>query len=191
MSTLIWPQDALGQETHLLQRLRDGDLAVVAEVYDRHQRDLCSFASRLLGDRQSAEDLVHDVFMVLPDAIRRFEPGTSLRAFLLGITANRARHHLRSAMRRRRMAERLAHEPTPIGDDPEQHAHRKLLAQTLALILDKLPLDQRVAFVLCDVEGHTSPDAAEILDVPEGTVRTRLFYARQKVRAHLAKEKLR
>lgn len=191
MSTLIWPQDALACEPHFLSRLRSGDLDAIAEVYDRHQEALCSFASRLLGERQAAEDLVHDVFVVLPEVVHRFEPGTSLRAFLLGVTANRARHYVRAAARRRRMTERFANEPTPRVADPEQHAHRKVLARKLANILDKLPHDQRVTFVLCDIDGNDSSEAAEILRIPQATVRTRLFYARQKVRAHLDREKMR
>jgi RNA polymerase sigma-70 factor, ECF subfamily len=191
MSTLIWPREALLEEPHLLQRLRSGDLDAIAEVYDRHQTALCSFASRLLGESQAAEDLVHDVFVVLPDVVHRFEPGTSLRAFLLGVTANRAKHYVRAAARRRRMTERLALEPSPPPDDPEQHAHRKVLARVLARILDKLPLDQRTTFVLCDVECNSPCEVAEILGIPQATVRTRLFYARQKVRAHLQREKLR
>jgi len=191
MNSLTWPRDARIEEPHLLERLRAGQLEAIAEVYDHHQEALCSFASRLLGERQAAEDLVHDVFVVLPDVMHRYEPGTSLRAFLLGVTANRARHHVRAAARRRRMTDRLAHEPAAPGDDPEQHAHRKILAQRLARILDKLPLDQRTTFVLCDIEGHAASEAAEILRIPPATVRTRLFYARQKVRAHLVREKMR
>jgi RNA polymerase sigma-70 factor (ECF subfamily) len=191
MSTLIWPQDALACEATFLSRLRSGDLDAIAEVYDRHQEALCSFASRLLGERQAAEDLVHDVFVVLPEVVHRFEPGTSLRAFLLGVTANRARHYVRAAARRRRMTERFANEPMPRVADPEQHAQRKLLARKLANILDKLPHDQRVTFVLCDIDGNDSSEAAEILRIPQATVRTRLFYARQKVRAHLNREKIR
>jgi RNA polymerase sigma-70 factor (ECF subfamily) len=189
MSTLIWPDDAVAPEAHFLVRLQSGDVDAITDVYDRHHEALCSFASRLLGERQAAEDLVHDVFVVLPSVVHRFVPGTSLRAFLLGVTANRARRHVRAAARRRRMTERLANEPAPRRDDPEEQAHRKVLARRLANILDKLPHDQRIAFVLCDVEGNDCAAAAAILGIPHATMRTRLFYARQKVRAHLSREK--
>jgi RNA polymerase sigma-70 factor (ECF subfamily) len=187
MSTLIWPEQVVGDDRELLERVRGRDPATIGEIYDRHHRDLCAFASRLLGDTQAAEDLVHDVFIVLPGVIHRLEVGKSLRGFLLGITANRARHYVRAAARRRKMTERLANEPAQAQDDPEQRTHDKRLADILARILDKLPLDQRVAFVLCDIEARESPEVAAILGIPEGTVRTRLYYARQKVRALLAK----
>jgi RNA polymerase sigma-70 factor (ECF subfamily) len=54
--------------------------------------------------------------------------------------------------------------------------------------LDSLPLDQRVAFVLCDVEERTSGEAAELAGAPEATLRTRLFHARKKLRTALTKE---
>jgi RNA polymerase sigma-70 factor (ECF subfamily) len=72
--------------------------------------------------------------------------------------------------------------------DPETNARRKELSQALMRALDKLPLDQRVAFVLCEVEERTSRDAAEIARVPEGTLRTRLFHAKRKLREELARE---
>ena len=54
--------------------------------------------------------------------------------------------------------------------------------------MDELPIEQRTALVLCDLEDHTSTEAAAILGVPEGTVRTRLFHARRKLREALGAE---
>ena len=56
---------------------------------------------------------------------------------------------------------------------------------TVTLALDALPIEQRVAFVLCEVEDRTSREAAEIIGAPEGTVRTRLFHAKRKLREEL------
>lgn len=174
------------EEAALLERLRDGEPAAVAEVYDRHQATVHAFARRLIGDAAAAQDLVHETFVSLPSAIRRFEGGSSLRTFLLSIAVNHARHHLRAASRRRQAMERFAHEtdaPPPSG--PEQHAMRVDLARELSRALDLLPLDQRVAFVLCEVEERTSKEAAHIVGAPEATVRTRLFHAKKKLRDEL------
>lgn len=72
--------------------------------------------------------------------------------------------------------------------DPEREAYRRQLARSLERALDELPHAQRVAFVLCEVEGLTAAEAALIADAPEATVRTRLFHARRKLRASLAAE---
>jgi len=60
------------------------------------------------------------------------------------------------------------------------------LGRLLAMALDELPVDQRVAFVLCEVEERTSREVAEITDVPEDTVRTRLHHAKKKLREELS-----
>lgn len=175
-------------EESLLARIKRGDPEAIGEIYDEHHGALCSFATRLLGDDHAAEDLVQDVFVALPALIEKLRPEASLRSFLLGIAANRARHHLRARSRRRKFAERLGFEPVARVEDPERLRERRGLAEALARALDELPVDQRVTFVLKEIEGYSCRDAAEILGIPEATVRTRVFHARQRLRSSLAAE---
>jgi RNA polymerase sigma-70 factor (ECF subfamily) len=172
-------------EEELLERVRRGDLDAIAVVYDAHHDALCSFAKRLLVDAHAAEDLVQDVFLVLPSVAHRLGEGASLRAFLLGIAANRARHQRRSWLRRLRLTARLECEPVPSSATPEALSERKDLAAALARALDALPFDQRVTFVLKEIEGYSAREVALSLSVPEATVRTRVFHAKQKLRALL------
>jgi RNA polymerase sigma-70 factor (ECF subfamily) len=182
---------ATAQDPSLLERAQRGDVAAVAEIYDRHHGPLCAFARRLLGSDAAAEDLVHDVFLVLPEVLRRADPGGSLRRFLMAVAANRAKHHFRARSRFEKMADRLAHERVPDVENPEQQTSRRALAARLSRALDVLSFEQRVAFVLCEIEGRGSPEAAAILGIPESTVRTRLFGARRALRKHLTSEELR
>ncbi|MCB9594531.1 MAG: RNA polymerase sigma factor [Sandaracinaceae bacterium] len=174
----------------LVWRLRANERSAVAEVYDRHHEVLRRFARRLLGNDAAAEDLVHDVFLHLPKAIRRFEGRSSLRTFLVSVAANRCRHHVRAAIRYRRATERYAEHraPTRPVQPDERHAQREM-AERLARALDELPVDQRVAFVLSVIEGRTNAEVALITDVPEVTVRTRVLRARQKLKALLEGER--
>jgi RNA polymerase sigma-70 factor (ECF subfamily) len=73
---------------------------------------------------------------------------------------------------------------------PEEDVVRKRLAMALSRALDELPVDQRVAFVLCEVEERSSGEVSAIVEAPEATVRTRLFHARRKLRELLTKEAL-
>lgn len=175
-------------EESLLARIKRGDPDAMGEIYDEHHGALCSFATRLLADDHAAEDLVQDVFVALPGLIEKLRPDASLRSFLLGIAANRAKHQLRSRSRGRRFAERLGFEPVARVEDPERLRERRGLAEALARALDELPVDQRVTFVLKEIEGYSCRDAAEILGIPEATVRTRVFHARQRLRSSLAAE---
>jgi RNA polymerase sigma-70 factor (ECF subfamily) len=172
----------------LVTRLRRGERTAIGEAYAAHHAAVRAFARRLVGDEMAAEDIVHDVFVRLPDAVARFRGESPLRGFLIGVAANRARHHIRAAMRRRRAMDRLAErEPGGVAN-PGELAMRRRLADRLTAALDELPLDQRVAFVLCEVEQRTAVEAAVILEVPDGTVRSRLFHARKRLRELLAAE---
>lgn len=177
------------EETELYDRALAGDSQAIAAIYDRHHQAVRAFATRLLGDPTAAEDLVHDVFVSLPKALKRWQQNSSLRTFLIGVAVNHARHHARSARRRRAALERLGKEPAPPpADSPEASFRQRELARALRRSLDRLPLRQRVAFVLCEVEERTSVQAAAIVGVSEGTIRSRLHHAKAKLRASLDRE---
>jgi RNA polymerase sigma-70 factor (ECF subfamily) len=177
-------------DSDLVARLRDGDRAAVEEAYLAHHTAIRGFARRLVGDTAAAEDIVHEAFVALPRAIRRFRGEGSLRGFLIGVAANHSRRHIRSAIRRRRVTERLAaHEETQDRTvDATDQLITKQLAGRLWAALDELPLDQRLVFVLCEAEQRTSVEVAAIVGAPEGTVRTRLFHAKRKLREKLGQE---
>jgi RNA polymerase sigma-70 factor (ECF subfamily) len=128
---------------------------------------------------------VQEVFLALPAAMRGFRGEVPLGGFLRGLTINVVRHQRRSAARRLRLLASAAwarlsddgdrRPPSPIGSD---------LAVALAA-LAALPWDQRVAFVLCELEELSAREAAAAVGAPEATIRTRLFHARKKLREHL------
>ena len=180
------PVPASDAEVPYLSRLCDGDLAVLGQAYDEHHAAVRMFARRLLGDA-AAEDLVHDTFLTLPKALRRWNGQGSLRTFIIGIAVNHARHHVRGSLRRRFAMARFAAEPTGPGRSQEQESEQRQLAGFLLRALDTLSFEQRTTFVLCEVEDRSSPEVAEILGIPEATVRTRLHHARLKLRAALEK----
>lgn len=157
----------------------------VAALYAAHQHGLRGFCRRLLGDPEAAEDLVHDVFVALPRALSRYRGEAELGAFLRGMAANQARKHIRAAVRRRRAMDRLAVELEYAADFPPAEVERRVLARQLTAAMDTLPVAQRVAFVLCEVEGLGAAEAGAVVDAPEATMRTRLFHARRKLRAQL------
>jgi RNA polymerase sigma-70 factor, ECF subfamily len=175
----------LHPEALSIERLKLGNLEALGELYDRHHAAVRAFACRLVGDAASAEDLVHEVFLSIPNAIRNFKGDSSLRTFLIAIAVNMSRHHVRAATRRRGAIERMAREPVRTGSDPEGTAMREEAADALVRALDELSHDHRVAFVLCEVEERTSSEVAAIIGAPEGTVRTRLFHAKKKLRESL------
>lgn len=168
----------------LVPRLVRGDRNAVDEAYRTYHAAVRGLARRLLGDSSAAEDIVHETFVTLPKAIRKYRGESSFRSFLLGVAVNHSRRHIRSVMRRRRAMERLAARDavSPTSFDGHAEVVRRQLADRLTLALDQLSFDQREAFVLCEVEQRTSVEVSEILGTPEGTIRTRVFHARRKLR---------
>ena len=172
----------------LIRRLQRGEPAAVGEAYDQHHQAIRAFATRLVGDAELAEDLVQEAFVALPRAISRFRGDSSLRSFVSGVVVNHARHFIRSASRRRATLQRLAKEPLGAAERPDVAAENQSFLEALQRAMDGLPLDQRVAFVVCEVEGRTAAEASLIAGAPEATMRTRLFHAKKKLQSALEAE---
>lgn len=180
--------DEVDDTSHaLVVRLKERDVAAITAVYREHHVAVRRFAQRLVGDVEAAEDLVQDVFVALPSAIGRFRGDCALRTFLVSIAVNHAKNHVRAAARRRAALSRLASEPEPMSPDPHHDLERRALGDRLMTALDSLPLDQRVAVVLSEIEDRTSTEIATIVGAPEGTVRTRIFHAKRKLRELMTK----
>jgi RNA polymerase sigma-70 factor (ECF subfamily) len=182
---------ASSEEGELVTRLRTGNLEALGAAYDAHHEHVRSFARRMVGEDGAAEDLVQETFLTLPRAVARFRGESSLRTFLVSLAVNHARHHVRAAARRRAAAARFGREPRTGVSTPADEAARAELAAALLRALDTLSDDQRAAVVLCVIEERTSQEASLILDVPDATVRTRVFHAKRKLVEALAKEGIR
>jgi RNA polymerase sigma-70 factor (ECF subfamily) len=182
------PANVVSADVMLARRIARGDTDALGHAYDAHHDAVRAFGRRLLGSEAAAEDLVHDVFLALPDVAARFEGRATLRTFIMSIAVNRTRNSRRATARRIGAMERLHQEPREGGEDPESLSERRAMAELLSRLLDELPMDQRVAIVLCVIEERTSGEAAQIVGVPEATVRTRLFHARRKLREMLERE---
>lgn len=169
----------------LIARAVAGDKDAMVSIYRAHFADLRAFAQRLLGCPMAAEDLVHEVFEAVPSALRNFRGECPLGNYLIAVAVRLAHGHLRAAKRRRALEERastvLAVEPAR----PDLNAEQRELAEILTVALDELPLDQRVAFVLCEVEERSSAEVAEILGKRAGTIRARVLLAKRKLRVRL------
>jgi RNA polymerase sigma-70 factor, ECF subfamily len=190
LSQMIAPAPLADAEP-ALPLLREGDLTALGQVYDLHHAAVRTFARRMIGE-EAAEDLVHDTFLSLPKALARWNGDGALRSFIIGIAINHARHYVRARARRQRGLERLSQQPAPLPPhSPEESSEQRQLSELLLRALDSLSFEHRTTFVLCEVEERSSPEVAQILGIPENTVRTRLHHARLKLRAALGREGVR
>jgi RNA polymerase sigma-70 factor (ECF subfamily) len=163
-----------------------GSRDAILALYRAHHAHVRAFTQRLIGDEALAEDLTHEVFLALPKAMASFRGDCSVRSYLISIAARRAHKHIRAAARRRGMETRLARESLPSPSMPDEETERDELARMLIRALDELPPEQRVAFVLCEVEERTSVEVGAMLGEKDVTIRARVFHAKKKLREHLA-----
>lgn len=170
---------------HLLDAVGRGDPQAIRALYREYHEQVRAFARRLLGSEVDTEEVVQEVFLALPKAMRRFRSDSRLATFIMGIAVNHARHYVRAATRRRaamtRFAAEEAEQASTRSEMPDETLAREQLAERLLLVMDQLSEDQRVAFVLCEVEERSSREVAEILGVPGSTVRARVAAAREKL----------
>lgn len=150
-----------------------------------HLDDLFRTAARVLGDRTDAADVVQEAYLQAWRSFHRFETGTNCRAWLYKILFHVIHHHRRRSYRMglRIVGEgdRSLEETVAAGEAPDDAIDAKVLAA-----LDNLPPPFRAAVLLVDVQEFTYREAAEALDVPIGTVMSRLSRGRRALRDELA-----
>lgn len=174
------------------ERIRAGDRAAFADLYDRYAATVHRHAARLTGDLPTAEDVMSETFLTAWRTREQVDPeGGSLGPWLLGIATNKARNHRRGVGRRLAF---LARQPKPKETEDfaeasaERLDHRRELAAVRA-VLDRLRQPEREVLALCVWAGLDYAQTADALGVPVGTVRSRLSRARKRLRA-LADERL-
>ncbi|KOU18741.1 RNA polymerase sigma factor [Streptomyces sp. WM6349] len=163
-------------------RVRSGDPDAYAELFDSYSRTLYNHAFRMTGDWAVAEDVMSAAFLEAWRLRGTVDPeGGSLRPWLLGITTNIARNHCRSNRRFRAAAAVAAAVPDHAEEVAGRLDDRRQIAATLAQ-LSALRRPEREVLLLCLCEGLEYAEAARVLGIPVGTVRSRLSRARTKLR---------
>jgi len=158
------------------------------QIYEQHADFVWRTVRRLGVADTEARDATHDVFLIVHAELGRFEGRSSLRTWLFAICRSVARDFRRRARRGAALAPERDE-----GDEIDLRAdvgraleHQERLAQ-LERILSKLPSEQRNVFILFEIERMTGEELAEALNIPRGTVYSRLALARQTFREELAR----
>jgi RNA polymerase sigma-70 factor (ECF subfamily) len=177
-----------------LTALRDEELLALVirrqeralgQLYDRYGRLVYTIALRITGDRQTAEEVVQDVFQNVWQASGSFQSGIGqFSSWLLGITRHRAIDTTRSKRERARTREQTLDAGLPMSDesDIERDVARSMLRATVRAALQELPTNQRQAVELAYYGDLTRVEIAERLGEPLGTVKTRLRLGLLKLR---------
>ncbi len=149
-----------------------------------HLAALHDTALRLCGNAAEAQDLAHDTYVRALNAADRFEPGTSLKTWLLTILHNLFRTRLRDRGRHAELEldDASVDAPAPLADEETWHA---VTSAQLDSAVESLPQKLREVVVLRDLQGLSYKEIAQVLDLPVGTVMSRLHRGREALRAIL------
>ncbi|MET4922950.1 RNA polymerase sigma factor SigM [Streptomyces sp. PSRA5] len=168
----------------LLARHVEGDPDAFGELVRRHRDRLWAVALRTLGDREEAADAVQDALVSAFRAAHTFRGQSAVTTWLHRITVNACLDRARKAASRKTSpvddTERLDQLLEP-HESAEAPAERQDLHRQLLVALAKLPADQRAALVLVDMQGYPVAEAAQVLDVPVGTIKSRCARGRARL----------
>ena len=187
----IWSQK---DDAALLAAIQDGELGAFTALVGRHQRSLINFFYHLCWDRQAAEDCAQEVFLRVYSHLATYEPQAKFTTFLFRIARNLWIDRVRSAAVHGKPLS-LQH-PSGAGEEKGSLQDRvasrvpspvEILAKqeqqdALRRAIDQLPEEQKAVVILSEIQGLKYQDISAILEVPDGTVKSRMHTAMDKLK---------
>jgi RNA polymerase sigma-70 factor, ECF subfamily len=178
------PSKAETSDRALIALMADGHRDAMRILFARHNVKVFRFLARLIGDAAAAEDLVSEVFLEAWRQASRFEARSQVSTWLLAI----ARHKALSARRRHspEKSDATLESIEDKADNPEVALQKRDTRAILRDCLKQLSSAHREIIDLIYYHGRTIDDAAQIIGVPQNTVKTRVFHARKRIADLLA-----
>lgn len=178
----------------LVQRVQAGDASAFRALFDRYNRRVFAIALGVVKNQDDALDVVQEAFIKVHKHIGNFQGSSSFYTWLYRIVMNLAIDHIRRSRKVVDFDERLNRDdaagdgallPSVSGEDPTRDLSRKELSSRIQAALDELPEYHRAVILLREVEEMSYEDMATVLEVPKGTIMSRLFHARRKMQEQL------
>lgn len=190
------PQDAAlatAGESALIERARRGDLDAFNDLVELHQRAVYNLCLRMIGNAAAAEDSAQEAFLSAWRGLAGYRGG-SFRSWLMRIASNACTDELRRRVRRPALSLDVpppgAEDPIDVPDaaeGPETIVLRREHQAAIQAALLRLPQDQRLAVIMCDIQGFAYEEIAAAMRVSIGTVKSRISRGRDKLRAELGR----
>jgi RNA polymerase sigma-70 factor (ECF subfamily) len=169
-------------DAEALSALARGDVSALGVIYDRHRAAIFQFVSRATGNAADVEDIVHATFITATKAAATFDGRASCRPWLLGIAGRLVHRRQRSLSRFGRALRELTLREAQRSIDPANQLDARDGVAQVAAALEELTEPKRVVLLLADVESLACQEIADALEIPIGTVWTRLHHARKELR---------
>jgi len=189
------PSPAPLEEMELVKRARKGELTAYDELVRRYQERIYATIYHMTANHEDANDLAQEAFIKAFRALRSFKGGSSFYTWVYRIAVNKTINFLKQRRSRVHMSLNdldfnAEHDPDLVAlvsdKTPRREATLTELQEKLNTAMQKLSEPHRLVVTLHDVQGLSHEEVAKIMDCNIGTVRSRLFYARQQLQAYLS-----
>jgi len=178
------------QDGRLVVRMRKGDVDALGELYERYKTRIFRTALAITRDRGAAEDILQECFLRLFTHANRIRTDVPVGPWLYRVAVNLSRTWIqRRQCRVGSLEDVLDRLTAPLHLLPEPMVERREAQEAVRQAIEKLPISHRIVVVLFYLEGLALREIADILEIPEGTVKSRLHYARESLRGLLAERK--
>ncbi len=186
---------AKGDEEALIRRARHGQLEAYDELIRRYQERIYATIYHMTSNHEDANDLAQETFIKAYQALKTFKGGSSFYTWVYRIAVNKTINFLKQRKNRAHLSLNdldlnAEHDPDLVAlisdKTPRREVNLTELQEKLNAALQKLSEPHRLAVILHDVQGLPHDEIAKIMDCNIGTVRSRLFYARQQLQAYLS-----
>ena len=172
---------------HIIDRVKSGDKEAFGTLVKQHQQYAYHLAFRLLCNEEDAKDVVQDSFVKIWRNIGQFNPQTKFTTWMFKIVTNTAIDKLR--YNKRFETETLAGIQDNMGhlhdETPETLLHQNETGRLIKALTGKLPEKQQLVFVLRDLQGLTTEEVSEVLNMPATSIKSNLHFARKVIRKKL------
>lgn len=189
------PAPAPVEEMVLVKRARQGDLGAYDELVKRYQERIYATVYHMTANHEDANDLAQEAFIKAFQALKSFKGGSSFYTWVYRIAVNKTINFLKQRKNKTQLSLddldfNAEHDPDLMALISEKTPRREMnlleLQEKLNTAMQKLSEPHRLVVTLHDVQGLSHEEIAEIMDCNIGTVRSRLFYARQQLQAYLS-----
>lgn len=185
--SLLSPYEGHDPDWMLIRAMADGDIRALNELYARYGGMLLGYLYARLGNHQLAEEVLQDIMLAVWESAHTFEARSKVKTWLLVIARNRAIN----ATRRKNLPVIELTEVFGLQSDdtgPTEAVERHETQDKVRMAIQKLPEGQREVLVLTFYHQLTGPEIAEVLQISEGTVKSRLHRAKESLKGLLAQE---
>jgi len=195
-STSCTAAETTDDDMALVHACKNGDLAAFEQLVNRYDKRMLSIAQHVTHNRQDAQEAVQEAFLKVFRKLTQFQENSRFSTWLIRITVNESLMTLRKQRSTREVsidedfqseAEMTPFELADWAPNPEELYRRSELRDILRRALQELQPGLRVVFVLRDVEGFSTEQTAEVLDLTQVAVKARLCRARLRLRKRLSK----